>query len=100
VGRISIAVELKVNSGYESGFISINSAYECLAKHARGPQHDLFKCLWKVKVLSNVITIAWRVLLDRIPTRMCLSRRGMVVNITICAMCQAMDESSQHLFLE
>ena len=91
--------DLQVWGSEESGLVFVNSAYECLAKHAKGLQHDHFKCLWKVKVLPKVITIAWRVFLDRIPTRMCLSRTGMVVNITICAMCQAMDESNQHLFL-
>lgn len=38
-------------------------------------------------------------LLDRVPTRTCLSRRG-VVNPLLCVMCQLLDESSQHLFIE
>jgi len=39
-------------------------------------------------------------MLDKIPTRMCLSRRGVRVNTTTCGMCQAVDKSSQHLFIE
>jgi len=65
-----------------------------------GQHNKVFTCLWKVKAISKVITIAWRILLDRIPTRLCLSRRGVLVNTTSCGMCQVADESSQHLFVE
>jgi len=34
----------------EAGGFSVNSAYEFLAKHGRGPQLDVFKYLWKAKV--------------------------------------------------
>jgi len=37
--------------------------------------------------------------MDRIPTRTNLSRRGVVTPL-YCVMCQASDESSQHLFVE
>ena len=61
---------------------------------------EVFKLLWKAKAFPNVVTTAWRVLLGRIPTRMNLSRRGVTVNTTLCAMCQSKEESCQHLFLE
>ena len=84
----------------ESGLFLVRSAYDHLASLIRGPHNDLYRCLWKIKVLPNVLVMAWRVLLDRIPTRLALSRRGVTMNTPICAMCQAKEESSQLLFLE
>ena len=66
---------------------SVNSSYECLAKQSRGTQSDVFNFLWKTKAFPNVIVIAWRLLLDRIPTRVSLSRRGVTMESTLCAMC-------------
>ena len=53
-----------------------------------------------MKAFPNVISITWRVLLGRIPTRVCLSRRGMMLNTMLCALCQTKDESCQHIFIE
>lgn len=79
------------------GLFSVNLAYECLAKHVRGPHHDLFKCLWKVKPFPNVMITAWRAVLGRMPTKICLSKRGVAMNTTLCALCQTKEESCQHL---
>jgi len=56
--------------------------------------------LWKTKAFPNVIVTAWRVLLDRIPTRVSLSRKGLMMESTLCAMCLHKEESCQHIFLE
>jgi len=37
--------DVKVWRNEEKGCFSVNSTYECLAKHGRGPQHDVFKSL-------------------------------------------------------
>ena len=42
---------------------------------------------------------AWRAMLGRIPTRLCLSKRGIVLNSTVCALCSSEEESCQHLFV-
>ena len=57
------------------GLFSVSSAYECLAKHGRGNQGEVYKLLWKVKAFLNVIVTAWRVLMGRLPTRVSLSRK-------------------------
>ena len=50
--------------------------------------------------MPKVLTTAWRILIDRIPSRVNLLRRGVPVTSTLCALCNRSDESSQHLFLE
>ena len=80
----------------EFGCFSVKLAYECLAKPERAPQKEVFINLWKAKTFPN----AWRALLGRLPTSLCLSRRGIVMNTTTCALCLAEEESCQHLFVE
>ena len=72
-------VDVQVWGKEEPDLFSVNSAYECLAKQSRGTQSDVFNLLWKTKAFPNVIVTAWRVLLDRIPTRVSLSRRGVMM---------------------
>jgi len=55
----------------------IKSTNELLANHVSGAHNDLFKCLSKVKSLSNIQCVDYNLDgSDRTPTRMCLSRRG------------------------
>ena len=84
----------------ESGCYTVRSAYECLADSERGPQVEVFKLLWKVKMFPNVLTTAWRVLRGRIPTRVALSRRDVQLTTELCVLCGTVDESYQHLFIE
>jgi len=46
------------------------------------------------------VNTAWRALTDSLPTRGGLSKRGVIMNTTLCALCQTKDESCQHIFLE
>ena len=91
---------VKVWGNEEAGCFSVNSAYECLSKHGRGPQLDVFKSLWKAKAFPSVVTVTWRILMDRLPTRVCLSRRRVLMESTLCVLCQTKEESCQHLFLD
>lgn len=84
----------------ESGRFSVKSAYEFLTKSERGPKKEVFSILWKTKTFPNVLITAWRALLGRLPTRLGLSRRGIVLNTTRCALCLVEEESCQHLFVE
>jgi len=84
----------------KDGMFSVSAAYECLSKPERVPKKEVYTLLWKVKTFPNVMLLVWRVLLVRIPTRLSLRSRGVVMNSTMCALCLSVEESSQHLFLE
>ena len=79
---------------------SVNIAYNHLAKRPRATHHSAFEYLWQAKAFPNVLTTAWRALLNRIPTRESLSRRGVQMNSRVCVLCQEKEESCQHLFIE
>jgi len=78
---------------------SVNAAYDCLTKHSANPQSEVYNLLWKAKAFPNVLMTAWRVMRGRMPSRLCLSRRGVLMNSMLCPLCQLEEESSQHIFL-
>lgn len=79
---------------------SVKSAYAYIPSHGLGDQTSLFNQLWQAKTFPNALVIAWRILLDRIPTRSNLIGRGVMVSSFSCVFCQDPKEYSQHMFLE
>jgi len=102
ISRVNMTKEVEDIQEWDSEdfeLFSMKSAYHRLANHASRQHDEVFTCLWKAKALPNVLTTTWRVLLDKIPSRMCLRRREVLVTTTLCGMCGVKDESSKHLFL-
>jgi hypothetical protein len=59
-----------------------------------------FKNIWKSTVPSKVSSLAWQLLLDRIPTRQNLRRRNVIrSHDAYCPFCALEVESARHLFL-
>ncbi|GJV99434.1 RNA-directed DNA polymerase, eukaryota [Tanacetum coccineum] len=90
-------------------------------RHPRGEAeeeqlHSLLSCIdyvglpqipdrwvWSLSSWINVVPIkvnilAWRVPLDKLPTRLNLSRLGMEISSILCPLCNVAVESSSHLF--
>jgi hypothetical protein len=60
----------------------------------------VFKHIWKTAVPSKVCVLAWQLVLDKIPTRENLCRRGILTNdANVCLLCNGVAESTRHLFL-
>jgi hypothetical protein len=58
-----------------------------------------FEKFWNKLVPSKISTFAWKVVLDRIPTRVNLLRRGVSsLDGILCPLCGEEDESAHHLF--
>jgi len=79
-------------------FFSVKSAYLNMCNQYNGISNDVFSLLWEAKAMPKAIFTAWRILLGRLPTFDNLIRRGLVVTSSLCALCKATEESSQHLF--
>ena len=82
------------------GVFSVKATYECLTNSTRGTPNTVFKLLWQVKASPNMLVTTWRTLIDRLPTKTNLLRRGLMVNHLPCALCGGGNEIAQHLFLE
>jgi len=59
---------------------------------------ETFQVLWSLNVAPSTIVCAWRVLLDNLPTRSNLAKRGVQVGNAQCPLCQGDVETAIHLF--
>jgi len=61
----------------------------------------VFSQIWKSPVPSKVVAFSWKVLLNRIPTRINLSRRNVVPPnaLTSCVFCGLAGETKTHMFV-
>ncbi|XP_057425853.1 uncharacterized protein LOC130719213 [Lotus japonicus] len=79
------------------GIYSVKSAYMLLSGSVPVQGDNMFRLLWSLKAPSNAIALAWKVLINRIQTKVNLNRRGIVLN-SACPLCSTSDESTDHLF--
>ncbi|XP_058731364.1 uncharacterized protein LOC131603122 [Vicia villosa] len=93
---------------WEDGNEGVFSVYSCVEEIRRRGEEVMqpasvlrrLDFMWKLKVPSKVSIFAWRFILDRLPTRDILQRRGILSgnNDSGCALCFSFLESSAHLF--
>ena len=77
---------------------TVNSAYIKVRRVSDGESSPIYCRLWRCKALPSAVFLAWRVLENRIATRVNLVRRGVVVENLVCCLCGKVEESSSHLF--
>jgi hypothetical protein len=89
-----------------TGIFSVNSAYVGLLNGAEmdslGESKVIaLKRMWKNNVPSKISIFGWRLLLEKLPSREALFRKGIIANIIerCCVLCFNMEESLDHLFL-
>ena len=61
-------------------------------------QDGAFTELWKVKVPSKVVFFAWRLIRDRLPTKINLRRRNVDIHDPTCPFYKNKEEDAAHLF--
>lgn len=91
----------------EDGRFSVRSMYKKLVMvmiptEAKGVEElKVFSQIWKSPAPSKVVAFSWKVLLNRIPTRINLSRRNVVPpNASLnCVLCGEAGETETHMFL-
>jgi hypothetical protein len=91
----------------KDGVFTVNSAYHLhdnlfVVESGFGVNElRVFKNIWKASVPSKVIAFAWKVLRNRIPTRLNLAARGLHLEggMLGCVHCVGAEEGVTHLFL-
>jgi len=58
----------------------------------------MFKFFWGIKALPSIHVTTWRVLENKIASKVNLVRRGVVVDSIFCCFCGLKEESTNHLF--
>ena len=72
----------------QSGSYSTKSGYDLIRRKLTGANHDSdFVDLWKLQIPSKAAMFAWRLIMDRLSTRMNLRRRQVMVNDSMCPLC-------------
>jgi len=77
---------------------SVRAGYSILNGESFMQSIVSFKMLWSLSVAPSAIVSTWRILLDRLPTRLNLARRGVQLVNLLCPLCLDGDESTDHLF--
>ena len=77
-----------------NGQYSVRSAYNVMREDVvEEIQDEVFEELWKLKVPSKVATFEWRLLKDRLPTKVNLRRRKLELDDFLCPFCRSREES-------
>ncbi|XP_068483176.1 uncharacterized protein [Phaseolus vulgaris] len=77
---------------------TVNSAYVQLRRDRVGEIFPVYSMLWRCNALPSALYTAWRVMENKIATRVSLVRRGVVVENSFCCLCGKEEESSSNLF--
>ena len=85
--------------GDPKGMFTVKSTYSIMTNHV-DTRGCVFSSLWQAKAKPKVLTTAWRILLDKVSTRANIIRRGVIVNSTMCQLCNLAEETSLHLFID
>lgn len=82
------------------GLFTVQSAYKLIKRIPAETSELTFKLLWKSRAPSNVCVFGWRLLLDRLPTKVNLSRREIlsVEEDLRCVLCRQGAETANHVF--
>jgi len=84
----------------ESPEFSVKSAYGVLREHSEKELSNLYKFFWNIKALPAVWVLAWRVLENKIATKVNLARRGVKTGVLVCCFCRLKEESTSHLLFD
>ncbi|CAJ2650181.1 uncharacterized protein LOC123904681 [Trifolium pratense] len=92
---------------HAAGFFTVKSVYVALQNRSAvrdiGPTTaKALKCLWLNNVPSKVSIFGWRLLLEKLPTREALYKKGIITNIheRCCVFCYNEVEDTQHIFFK
>ncbi|GKV00002.1 hypothetical protein SLEP1_g12766 [Rubroshorea leprosula] len=85
------------------GQYSTKIAYQKLSMPRKNPEEEkIFKRVWNPIVPTKVAALNWKTLLDRIPSKLNLIKRGIIKDMAEgnCVLCNEEIEDADHLFLK
>ena len=82
----------------EEGKYTVKSGYSKIQNFPSGKNSNLYRMLWTVKVAPSAQFLAWRVIMNKVPKRINLRRRGVQLTDVSCVFCGLEEETNTHLF--
>ena len=62
-------------------------------------ESDVFKHIWSLKIAPQALICASRAMSNRLPTKMNLAKRGVVLSNIFCPMYNKVEETTQHVLI-
>jgi len=81
------------------GNYTVRSAYNILRSNGQRSNSNVFKELWEVSALPTALFFTWRAILNRLPIRINLAKRGVMVSSDLCPFCNSLRETESHVLL-
>jgi len=78
---------------------SVKSVYVSLRGDSKGESSSMYERFWRIKALPLAHVTTWRVLENKIVTKVNLERRGVVVESILCSFMGVEEDSCRHFFL-
>ena len=82
----------------KNGIFIVKSAYNAIRGVPIGENNGVFTYLRNLKTSLNLLHFGCKVIIEKIPTKVALWRRGVVVGDIRCVMCKEKEETISHLF--
>ena len=82
------------------GIYLVKSAYDIVQNVNHLVICLAMEILWAIKAPPNALTIVWKILKRKVLKRMNLLRRGITLSFTLCLLCNKIEETTHHLFVE
>ena len=78
---------------------TVRSGYKVLSEFGNQLSNNCFRELWSLKVAGSAQLCVWKAMLDKLPTRLNLVKRGIIIPTNLCPLCKKAEESVQHVFI-
>ena len=78
---------------------TVRSGYRALKGALEIADADCFRVVWDLKISGKAKIFGWRAMLDRLPSRVNLETRGVIMSCNLCPLCRKEMETLQHLLI-
>jgi len=82
----------------ETTTFSVKSAYRSLRRDGGEEVLRLYNFFWRIKALPSAHVTTWRVIENKVASKVNLERRGIGIESNLCCFCRQLEESTNHLF--
>jgi len=82
----------------DNGIFSVKSAYNKLQGSFDEEGNKELKTLWSIRVAPKAQLLGWRLFMDKLPTKVKLTAKGVQLQNNLCEMYLACEENVEHLF--
>jgi len=78
---------------------TVGAGYRVLNENDNSSSNKSFRELLSLKVAGSAQVCVWRAMLEKLPTRINLEKRGVVVISNLCPLCMKAEETAQHVLI-